>query len=369
MVMAVALLAACGGDGDSPRPTPTTAIDLSTPTAGSVERTPAPAPETLRVAFINLGSPITLDADDVSAEETFEARLQLLTSQVEGFEPDLVALTDATWTKDLGPAAWEALSGSLRLEPAYQRANPWFPDQDKDASDATRDLVGFEEGEALLSRYPVMQTRRLPLNPRTSETEGRIALHATLNIEPYGEVSVYVARLSGSVATREAQARDLRAQIDETREGRPVLVFADLGLAEDSEAVAEFQGGWYDLASAAPAGAELGTCCRGGMLFNVPEEPVGGEDGDDGTEASPQDGASQEGEEEDGTPTAPPEEEVATARTLYVFSSIWPAVEFEVFGGTPLVRADESRLYSSDHNGIMSVIELDTAEPGTGANE
>ncbi len=360
MTIAAFLFVACGGGTDLPPTTPTPATDDATPTPAASSGTPAPAPSELRIAFINLGSPITVDETDRIAHETFFERLDLLIAELKDYRPDLVAITGAAWTDELGAAAWEVLASELRIEVQYQRANPWFPNHDKEDSDATRDLIGFEEGEALLSRYPIRWSKRIPLNPRTSESEGRIALHAVLRIEPYGDVNVYISRLSGTFQTRLAQAADLRRVIDQTREDGPVLVFADFGMDPDSEGVTGFtNSGFFDLAYAAGDDDSLGTCCRTSMLFGVPEEPGEGEEGPDAEEpVTPLPGTNETPEvmPEQGTPES--NEELAENRTLYVFSDSWGAEDFRIFGQYPALRADGSRLYASDHNGIFAIIDL-----------
>lgn len=320
-----------------------------------------PPPTELRVAFINLGSPIAVDDTDHVAAETFFERLQLVAAELEELQPDIVALTDATWTRELETSAWDVLASALRMEPHYQRANPWFPGQNREASNATRDLVGFEEGDAILSRYPIRKGSRIALNPRASENEGRSALHVVMLIEPYGEVNVYISRLAGAEETREAQAADLRAQIEETGNGRPTLVFTDVGLGGAPGAVSVFtESGFEDLGAGAGDEA-MATCCRTGMLFDVPPEtPVGGEGvappmptGD-----APAGGDAGGDDDDPGTPASEGPDELAETRTLYVFSEIWGATSVDVFAERPNLRADGSRLYASDHNGVFAVLSL-----------
>ncbi len=353
---------ACGGSTETTSPPTPPPTPEATPTEAPTRGTPRPAPAELSLAYINLGSPITVDESDPLAHDTFFERLEFLAGQLQQLEPDIIAVSEATWSRELDAASWNVLASSLGMEPGYQRANPWYPGQDKEASDETRDLVGFEEGEAILSRYPIMHTRRIPLNPRTSEHEGRAVLHAVLLIEPYGEVNVYVARLSGNTATREAQAHDLRGHIDDTAEGRPSIVFADFGLPPGNEAVQAFAGDDLVELSAA-AGQEpgaVGTCCRTTMLFGA------GNDGENGDmeNVTPVPATEPPGDVEPAE-TAEPElpGELAEARTLYIFSDTWDPTGFSVFGDTPAIRSDGSRLYASDHNGIYTVIDLEGAWP------
>ncbi|MDZ7727831.1 MAG: hypothetical protein U5Q44_06335 [Dehalococcoidia bacterium] len=229
-LLALLLAAACGGGAAPPTPTPDPRSPATTPTADNQPGTPEPAPDTLRVAYINLGSPITVDAEDTVAAETYRDRLDMVIGELQELQPDIVAVSEATWAPDLPNASWAILASSLGMEAQFARANPWFPGMSEEESDAVVDLVGFEEGEAILSRYPIRQGNRIELNPRASENEGRIAFHVIVRIPGIGDTNVYISRLAGPADARAEQALDLREVILESREDRPSIVLADMGL-------------------------------------------------------------------------------------------------------------------------------------------
>lgn len=296
------------------------------------------------MAYVNLQSPIVVDENDLVAAETYEERLQILVDELKAFRPDIVGVSEATWTKETGQA-WAKLASGLGMEAQFGRSNPWYPGQSLAESDQTRDLVGFEEGEAVLSRFPILEGTRIALNPRTSESEGRAALRVTVLVPGVGEVDVYVARLSGDAGTRAQQAISLSLNVELSRGMSPRILMADLGVGPDDISAQLFTAQrYYDAASAAEDGAELGTCCRSQVLV------AGNPTGTPGLSPTTQ-------PVEPGTPTSEPEPGMST--TMYIFASSWRAVEFDLVGDEPQLRPDGSQLYASDHNGISAVLKLE----------
>lgn len=312
------ILPACSRGGETPPPSAPTLTTLETPTPATP--TPETTPNELRVAYLNLMSPIVVDVTDPVASETFAQRLELVIEAVGALRPDIFAVSEATWTKEHG-SAWAKLAAGLGMEgSSFARATPWFPGQTEAESDALRNLVGFEEGEYLLVRspYAILRSERKTLNPRVSEAEARAALHVVVRGPgALGEIDVYVARLAGSEETRLAQARDLLVWVELTRGSGLVLLFLGLDAPPESPIAALFRDRNY-VDVAAPFGT-LPTCCRPNVLTETPQPPL-------------------------------------ELRTDYIFTNGWPAVSVVTFADTPRVLEGGKLLYPSDHAGLLAAI-------------
>jgi hypothetical protein len=318
MLAVVMTFAGCGGDGErAPRtPRPATPVPTTQPTPMATPDSSTPAMTELRVAFINLLSPVSLDVRDQTAAETFDDRLTVVIQQLREFKPDIVGFTEATWTREHEHAK-ARLAKELKMEPSYVRSNPWFPQNTNEQNEELRKQVGFEEGELILTRYGIKDGNVLRLNPRTSETEGRAALWVRVET-PAGDVDVYIAHLTGGGdRVKQAQATSLLNWVGETRGKGPVVVFADLTAAPDSAVTKVFLDWGLKDAVLGPQPPLL-TCCRDGVVG---------------------------------------EQNRVTTRMEYIFTEGWPdAAEVGVFANEPYKRADGTLLYGSDRNGLFAVL-------------
>jgi endonuclease/exonuclease/phosphatase family metal-dependent hydrolase len=93
--------------------------------------------------------------------------------------------------------------------------------------------VLFEEGEAILSRYPLHDVDFAELRPRAGFFEHRMVLGATV-VTPRGEVRVFVTHLTnGDVEVNRAQADSLLTFV--TSAGHDLAIIAgDFNATEDS---------------------------------------------------------------------------------------------------------------------------------------
>ncbi len=328
-LLAAAVAGSCGVTNDAPgsTPSPATTPPATAGAAGTVTSGAAPEqPTEFRVAFINLLSPLSLDANNPAAAQTFDQRLDTVIEELRAFNPDSVGFNEASWTKATGSAA-EKLAKALKMELQYARANPWFPGQTKEQSDETVKLTGFEEGELILSRHPILRYERVTLNPRTSETgEGRAGLHVVVKgSPPLGAIDVYITHLTGGdEKLRAAQTADFIGFIGRTRGQGPLLVLGDLNEPPGSAVQKAFLA--VGLADVAATKTEdpLATCCR---------ETITGEQ--------------------------PP----LTARTDYIFASNWTLQGVGVFGQRPRKRVDGMLVYASDHNGLEATFSVPATQP------
>jgi endonuclease/exonuclease/phosphatase family metal-dependent hydrolase len=312
------LLSACGDDGDdddsetSPSPSVTTTLAL--PTASGTTETPITA---LKVAFINLYSPLTIDRTDQVAGETFDSRLTQVVEEVRRLAPDVVAFNEASVTQHGNAIEW--LQAQLDMEFAWGPANPGFG-LDRPAAEEEAARQGWQEGELLFSRYPILHFERLVLNPLSSELgEGRIALHAIIKApEPLGEFNVFLTHLTGGgPEIRAAQAADLIEKIDDLRSDRPTLLVGDMGDPVESATYEAFrQAGFTDPAWERP----LPTCCRTSVLGAQPE---------------------------------------LTTRPDCIMALGFGAGSAQLFADHPVTGSDGTQLYASDHNGLLAVFSLE----------
>jgi endonuclease/exonuclease/phosphatase family metal-dependent hydrolase len=153
-----------------------------------------------------------------------EARFQDTLAAFRVVNPDLIVLQEAWDTSAHGNMA-QRLSAALHLNQVYARAN------------GSRQLLGLEEGSAILSRFPILEARRLLLAPRTPWWECRIALVATIDS---GRRKLTIAGLhchdqQEGVAT--AQAFSLLSRIDLSK---AAIVAGDFNADSDSLAVTQF---------------------------------------------------------------------------------------------------------------------------------
>jgi endonuclease/exonuclease/phosphatase family metal-dependent hydrolase len=182
----------------------------------------AQAPQRLRLVDLNVlhGYPEFTDHEERFADTTAALR---------ALAPDILVLQEAWSTAEHGNMA-ERLAEALGLHHVYARAN------------GSQRLIGFEEGAAILSRFPLKSAHRLVLPPRQPWWENRIALVAELDLG--GEtLTVVGAHLTchGDEAN-EAQAQSLVQRLP-TR--GLVLVAGDLNADSDSGAVRHFAGAGY----------------------------------------------------------------------------------------------------------------------------
>jgi endonuclease/exonuclease/phosphatase family metal-dependent hydrolase len=322
--LAALLLAACAGS----IPTGRQALPVATPEPTPTPAVPAPEqmpqPTEFRVAFINLMSPIPTDAYDTTAGDTFEQRLKLVIDELRGYNPDLVGFSEATWTAAHGSAVAKLAAG-LKMEPLFVQANPWFAGQTAAQNRELAKQIGFEEGELVLvrsDRWVVLGATPTWLNPRTSETEGRAALHVRLQGPPaVGTVDVFITHLTGGGERLRGQQAESFAQfVQSQRAGGPAIILADLSDPPGSPAAEALAAlGFEDpFVETNPP-----TCCRASIIGEQPP---------------------------------------ATVRTSFILFAGWRASAAGSFAERPGTLPDGRPLYASDHNGLWALFPVANPE-------
>jgi endonuclease/exonuclease/phosphatase family metal-dependent hydrolase len=161
----------------------------------------------------------------------WERRLPLLEEGLAALDPDLVGLQEVLRLDGTGDQAQE-LAAPLGLVPTY--------------GEAMRIMDGpLGMGNALLSRWPVVESRVFPL-PVTRAAEARSLLYALVS-SPRGPLPVYVTHLTWELHLGDERARQVRAIDDFVRQSRPrealpALLLGDFNAEPDSDEIRFLRG-------------------------------------------------------------------------------------------------------------------------------
>lgn len=312
--------AACGGEGRERAPfTPAATGTLPTTTVPPAT-TPAPRTE-LRVAFINLFSPLSAGDDPEGvAASTFDERLGIVITELAELDADIIAFNDVSWTEEAG-SAMSRLASELRMEFQYARSSPWLPEQTKEESDALVRELGYDRGVLVLSKEPILAAERAVLGWRDAEAGDAIAaLHVTIRGPgDTGTLDIYVAELNGlSPEALEEATRALIKFVVSTRGAGAVIVTGSLGIPHDSDLMALYEeAGLVDVTRRVLGEHAPATCCRESVLAP-------------------------------GTPL--------TERSDFILTDGWLPTRIRYFGHLPKRMEDGTMLYASVRNGLMATL-------------
>jgi endonuclease/exonuclease/phosphatase family metal-dependent hydrolase len=99
-------------------------------------------------------------------------------------------------------------------------------------ANGNRWTILFEEGEAILSRYPLQDVTCHELRPRAALFEHRVVLQATA-VTPQGEVTLFCTHLThGDPSVNRAQFAALKAYVNQADVGTSIVA-GDLNATED----------------------------------------------------------------------------------------------------------------------------------------
>jgi endonuclease/exonuclease/phosphatase family metal-dependent hydrolase len=183
--------------------------------------------------------------------ERLSERLDGIAREIRRQDADVVCLQEVPWTRRLGSGT-AYLAERTRLNHLYLRAN------------GNRWTILFEEGAAILSRYPLRDPSFVELKPRAGLFEHRVALHAVA-VTPWDEVGVFVTHLThGDPRINRRQAGALQAFVDASvgpSASRPAIVAGDLNATEDTPQIEFLARTWIDAHRAAHPTEPGLTCC------------------------------------------------------------------------------------------------------------
>jgi endonuclease/exonuclease/phosphatase family metal-dependent hydrolase len=175
-----------------------------------------------------------------------QARIDLIVDEIQRRQADVVLLEEVPWTIKTGSVVSE-LARRTDMDHLSRRAN------------GNRRGILFEEGDAILSRFPMRDSATTELPRGNHFFQHRIALSATLDT-PWGPIRAVVAHLSGDSAKVSA------AQIEALHDfagspGYPGIVGGDFNARADSPAVVALAQEWTDVLAAANPPDTRATCC------------------------------------------------------------------------------------------------------------
>jgi len=154
-------------------------------------------------------------------------RLAVIAGEIKRLDADIVCLQEVPWAPTIGSTA-SYLAERTGLNHVYLRAN------------GNRWAILFEEGEAILSRYPLRDVTFAELSPQAGLFEHRMVLEATV-ATPWGDVGVFVTHLTnGDAEVNRAQAESLMAFVN-SRDHETAIIAGDFNATEDSPQI-EFLG-------------------------------------------------------------------------------------------------------------------------------
>jgi endonuclease/exonuclease/phosphatase family metal-dependent hydrolase len=179
--------------------------------------------------------------------EYLPQRIEIIANEITRLDADIILLQEVPWTLKMGNGA-KVLAEKTGMNYAYLRAN------------GNRWAIAFEEGEAILSRYPLKNPSNLELKPKNGFFEHRVVLHAIAETW-LGEVDLFVTHLTQGEA--EINRRQSVALMDfvELRDPGFAIIAGDFNAKPESPQIQELQSTWIDAYVIANPGDEGYTCC------------------------------------------------------------------------------------------------------------
>ena len=173
-----------------------------------------------------------------------EARLAMIIEGLRALDPDVVALQESPVTRRRGDVA-ARIAQALGLAHVHARATERvFPL--RVLGRLIVGALGFVEGPAILSRFPIAATEVYDLPRCQRWFDPRVALRADIQT-PAGVVAVF----STHTARDDCQTRRV-AELASEPNGRPAVVMGDLNTGETATALGAFHDrGFVDLFRAA----------------------------------------------------------------------------------------------------------------------
>jgi len=181
-------------------------------------------------------------------------RLEIIGNEIIRLDADIILLQEVPWTLKTGNAAI-FLSELTGMNYIYLRAN------------GNRWAIGFEEGEAILSRYPLQSPHHYELQPQAGLFEHRIVLNATA-ITELGEIGLYVTHLTnGDPDINFGQSESLGNIVGNNEELFSIIA-GDFNAVPETNQIQRLGSTWIDAYSYINPLLEGYTCCINNINTN-----------------------------------------------------------------------------------------------------
>jgi beta-glucosidase len=193
--------------------------------------------------------------------ENLPLRLDLIASEIQRLNADVVLLEEVPWTRSTGNGA-QFLAEQLGYNYLFYRA------------EGNRHLIFFETGQAILSRFPLKNVVSDVLSPKAGFFEPRVVLGATA-ATPKGDVVVFVTHLTNKKddpRINRGQAASLKEFVEAHTVGFTV-VGGDFNAREDSPQIVDLSSSWTDAYRALYQDDPGLTCCIDDLTTG-PEEQL-----------------------------------------------------------------------------------------------
>lgn len=186
-------------------------------------------------------------------------RVDLIITEIRRLDADVVLLQEVPWTIQTGNVS-RSMARELGYNYVYYRAN------------GNKNLIFFEEGEAILSRFPLTGVITSQLLPRAGFFESRVSLAATA-LTPWGEISFFVAHLTNKDSqVGQAQSQALWRFVESHSKGMAVVA-GDFNALEDSPLIQTLSSAWVDTYRQVHPNDPGFTCCVDDLQAG-PGEPL-----------------------------------------------------------------------------------------------
>lgn len=158
-------------------------------------------------------------------------RLESFAGMVEAQNADVVLLQEVTRTPDFWADHW--LSDRLGMAFAYCRAN------------GHETGIGFEEGLAVLSRYPIQNLYLQQLGSSANMFVHRLAMGAKI-LSPWGAFAAISVHLALVKSQNVSQLAHLHAWLNSIMGGLPTVIGGDFNAHENSPQMTRLGSSWLD---------------------------------------------------------------------------------------------------------------------------
>jgi len=162
--------------------------------------------------------------------DSLSQRLDLVAQEIHRLDADIVLLQEVPWTGGIGYGV-ECIANQVGMNYVYLRAN------------GNHNAIRFEEGEAILSVYPLHSVTFTELKPQASYFQHRIVLHAVVST-PGGDLNLFDTHLSGGSDVGPGQVAALSAFMEGN--ASPAILTGDFNALDSSPQIISLRKTWVD---------------------------------------------------------------------------------------------------------------------------